>query len=138
MVGRDVIQRRLAVLLDALSDLRRYRSRFDAAALQADRDAQHMVLHALYIAAQAAIDIAMHGSAGTEQPEAATYQEAFRRLQQSGLLDVSLRDAGEVDGCVLMREDIAQAGPARHPSCQTLHGDLGDLEDFARVAASWK
>ncbi len=138
MVGRDVIQRRLAVLLDALSDLRRYRSRFDAGALQADRDAQHMVLHSLYIAAQAAIDIAMHGSAGTEQPEAATYQEAFRRLQQSGLLDVSLatRMAGWAGLRNVLAHQYATVDLAR--IAQTLHGDLGDLEDFARVAASWK
>jgi len=138
MVGRDVIQRRLAVLLDALADLRRYRARFDAVALQADRDAQHMVLHALYVAAQAAIDIAMHGSAGTEQPEAATYQEAFRRLQQSGLLDAKLaaRMAGWAGLRNVLAHQYATIDLAR--IAHTLNAELGDLEEFARVAASWK
>ena len=138
MVGRDVILRRLAVLLDALSDLRRYRVRFDAAALQADRDAQHMVLHALYVATQAAIDIAMHACAGTEQPEAATYQEAFLRLQQTGLLNAGL--ATKMSGWAGLRNVLAHQYATIDLAriARTLHAELGDLEEFARVAAGWK
>ena len=90
MVDQETLRRRLALLQDALADLRRYRSRFDARTLQADRDAQHMVLHALYIAAQAAIDIALHASADAEEPAAPTYQLAFARLASSGRLEPRL------------------------------------------------
>lgn len=81
---------RLGVLMDALADLRRYRVRFAVTSLSGDRDAQHMVLHALYSAAQAAIDIALHAVAAKEQPQALTYQQAFQQLEGAGMLSADL------------------------------------------------
>jgi hypothetical protein len=43
-------------------NLRRYRDRYEALSLAGDRDAQHMVLHALYVASLAAIDIERTGA----------------------------------------------------------------------------
>lgn len=82
MVDPATVRRRLSLLQDALADLRRYRTRFDAAALRADRDAQHMVLHALYVAAQAAIDLALHAAGDSEQPVAATLANELTDLER--------------------------------------------------------
>jgi uncharacterized protein YutE (UPF0331/DUF86 family) len=137
MVDPKTIQRRLAVLQDALSDLRRYRSRFDAATLAVDRDAQHMVLHALYIAAQATIDLALHAGADTELPTSPTYQHAFAHLSTAGRIDPDL--AKRLMGWAGLRNVLAHQyatldfGKIAH----ALHAQLGDLEEFASVAATW-
>ncbi|MCA8978086.1 MAG: DUF86 domain-containing protein [Planctomycetes bacterium] len=137
MVDRETIRRRLALLQDALADLRRYRTRFDAAALAADRDAQHMVLHALYIAAQAAIDIALHAAADAEQPNAATYQQAFARLADAGRLDREL--ATRMMGWAGLRNVLAHhyATIDYGRIAATLANELPDLERFAAAAATW-
>ena len=49
MVDKQSLQRRLALLRNALADLRRYRAKFDEQAIVTDRDVQHMVVHALYV-----------------------------------------------------------------------------------------
>lgn len=137
MVEPDVIRRRLALLQDALADLRRYRDRFDAAALIADRDAQHMVLHALYIAAQAAIDIALHAAADSEQVTSTTYQEAFARLAASGRLDAHL--AVRMKGWAGLRNVLAHqyATVDYRRIAETLQHELPDLEQFAAAVATW-
>lgn len=66
------IRLRLGVLLDSLGDLRRYAERYDLDRLETDRDVQRMVLHALYTASQAAIDLALHMAADGEQPGVGT------------------------------------------------------------------
>jgi uncharacterized protein YutE (UPF0331/DUF86 family) len=137
MVAGETIRRRLALLQDALSDLRRYRSRYDAVALAADRDVQHMVLHALYVAAQAAIDIAMHAAADAEQPAASTYQQAFDRLAAAGRLDRDL--AGRMMGWAGLRNVLAHhyATIDYARIAATLAGELPDLEQFALAVAAW-
>ena len=138
MVGRDVLRRRLAVLQDALADLRRYRSRFDASALRSDRDAQHMVLHAMYIAAQAAIDVALHAASAAEQPEATTYQQAFEHLALAGLLERDL--ANHMMGWAGLRNILAHqyATIDYGRIAATLATELDQLDEFVRVASSWK
>ncbi len=137
MVDPDTIRRRLAVLQDALADLRRYRARFDAAALASDRDAQHMVLHALYLAAQAAIDVALHASADAEQPSAATYQQAFARLADSGRLDPEL--AERMKGWAGLRNVLAHHYVSIDYAriAATLATELPDLEQFVVQANRW-
>ncbi|MBI5851586.1 MAG: DUF86 domain-containing protein [Planctomycetes bacterium] len=138
MVEREVIQRRLAVLADALADLRRYRARFSAQDLASDRDAQHMVMHALYVASQAAIDIALHAGAATEQHQSITYQQAFDRLVAGGLLEQSL--AVRMKGWAGLRNVLAHQYVTIDLAriAATLASDLGELEDFARIAATWQ
>jgi hypothetical protein len=58
MVDRDKASRLLGELTGCLSDLRRYRDRVTRQELNTVRDTQHMVLRALYVAAQAAVDLA--------------------------------------------------------------------------------
>lgn len=137
MVEPETIRRRLALLQDALADLRRYRSKYDAKALGTDRDAQHMVLHALYIAAQAAIDIALHAAADDEQPTSTTYQQAFERLAATGRLDRDLaeRMRGWAGLRNLLAHHYATIDYARIAA--TLQNELGDLEQFAVAASRW-
>jgi uncharacterized protein YutE (UPF0331/DUF86 family) len=137
MVEPETIRRRLALLQDALADLRRYRDRYDAAALTSDRDAQHMVLHALYIAAQAAIDIALHSAADSEQQTSTTYQQAFARLASSGRLAAQL--AERLKGWAGLRNVLAHqyATIDYGRIAATLKNELPDLEQFAAAAATW-
>ncbi|MBZ0151312.1 MAG: DUF86 domain-containing protein [Planctomycetes bacterium] len=117
--------------------MRRYRSRFDAKSLQADRDAQHMVLHALYIAAQAAIDIALHAAADDEQVTTTTYQQAFERLAVAGRLEAAL--AQRMKGWAGLRNILAHQYATIDfvRIAATLHGELAELEQFAAVAMGW-
>lgn len=137
MVDRETIRRRLAVLQDALADLRRYRGKYDAHALTRDRDAQHMVLHALYVAAQAAIDLALHAAADAEQPSASTYQQAFERLAAAGRLDADL--AKRMMGWAGLRNVLAHHYVSIDYAriAATLAHELPDLEQFAVTATGW-
>ncbi len=138
MVDPNVIRRRLDVLLDALADLRRYRSRFTASDIATDRDVQHMVLHALYVAAQAAIDIALHAGAAQEQEQSITYQQAFERLANAHLLDPALakRLMGWAGLRNVLAHQYATVDFARITA--TLANDLGDLEALAQIASAWR
>lgn len=137
MVDPETMRRRLALLADALADLRRYRDRFDADALRRDRDAQHMVLHALYVATQATIDIALHASADAELPTSATYQQAFANLAATGKLDEAF--ARKMMGWAGLRNVLAHqyASIDLGRVAAALHGELGDLDRFAAIAANW-
>jgi uncharacterized protein YutE (UPF0331/DUF86 family) len=137
MVDRETIRRRLSILQDALADLRRYRAKYDAAALAADRDVQHMVLHALYVAAQAAIDLALHAAADAEQASPTTYQQAFERLAAAGRLDhgLAVRMMGWAGLRNVLAHHYANIDYARIAA--TLANELPDLEQFAAQAAGW-
>ena len=90
MVDREKTLRLLGVLRDALSDLERYRATVTRQQLKEDRDRQHMVLHALSIAAQVCVDLALHVGADGGLPQPATYQGAFRNLAAAGVVDPDL------------------------------------------------
>lgn len=89
MVERDKARRLLEILLDGLSDLRRYRDTVPREKMLAERDVQHMVMHALYVTIQSAVDLALHVGSDAELPVAATYRDAFTRLGEAGILDQS-------------------------------------------------
>lgn len=137
MVRAESIRQRIDVLLDALSDLRRYRASVSRDVLAADRDSQHMVLHAMYVAAQAAIDIALHALADAEQPLTSTYREAFQRLGDTGMLDAEL--ARRLEGWAGLRNVLAHFyGSIDYGLVHdALVNDVVDLEAFARLAATW-
>ena len=137
MVDHETLLRRLALLQDALADLRRYRAKYDANAIRTDRDVQHMVLHALYIAAQAAIDIALHAAADGEQSAAPTYQQAFERLAASGRMDRDL--ARRLMGWAGLRNVLAHQYATLDYGriAATLANELPDLEQFVALANSW-
>ncbi|MBW1881039.1 MAG: DUF86 domain-containing protein [Deltaproteobacteria bacterium] len=84
MVREETVRLRLDVLLDVLADLRRYRDTLVLDELQADRDKQYMVLHALQIAAQSSIDLAFHVLADAQAATPPTYAAAFEALGRQG------------------------------------------------------
>lgn len=137
MVRRDVLRKRLDILLDALSDLRRYRESVARERLQTDRDTQHMVLHAMYVAAQAAIDIALHALADAERPAGSSYREAFRALVSAGLAPDEMAD--RLEGWAGLRKVLAHHYASIDYTLvhDALVSDLGDLEAFALLAARW-
>jgi hypothetical protein len=57
--------------------LRAYRARITREQLHQDRDAQHLVLHALYLAVQSTIDLALHvgADAGLAQSVTAVFSD---------------------------------------------------------------
>ncbi len=137
MVEADALRLRLDVLLDALSDLRRYRDSVPLERLESDRDTQHMVLHAVYVATQAVIDIAFHASADAEQALSPTYRAVFDRLAAVGLLEPSL--AQRLAGWAGLRNVLAHQYASvdfERVHC-ILHDDLGDLESFAKAVGGW-
>jgi uncharacterized protein YutE (UPF0331/DUF86 family) len=134
MVQREAASRFLGVLLDNLADLRRYRDCIDRARLHSDRDAQHMVLHALYVAVQASVDLALHIGANAGLPQSATYQEAFRRLGEAGLIDRDL--AARLAGWAGLRNVLAHFYPVvdQDRVADALQ-ELTDLEAFGATVA---
>ena len=51
-----------------------------------------MVLRALYVAAQLALDLALHRVADAVIAQAISYQDSFRRLAEAGHVDGELED----------------------------------------------
>ena len=92
MVHPDKANRLIGTVRDCIADLRRYENEIDRATLRTDRDRQHMVAHALYVAAQATVDLALHVSADAGLPKAGTYQDSFARLCEAGIIDRTLAE----------------------------------------------
>ena len=135
MVDRDKASRLLDELTGCLSDLRRYRERVTRQELNTVRDTQHMVLRALYVAAQAAVDLAMHLGADAGLPPAATYQDAFHRLADSGLLERQL--AERLAGWAGFRNVLAHSyASVSYDRAYDSLSELGDLEQLAAVVAA--
>jgi uncharacterized protein YutE (UPF0331/DUF86 family) len=137
MVRPALLRQRLDVLLDALADLRRYRGSVTRQQLESSRDTQHMLLHAMYVAVQACIDVALHALADAEQPAGSTYREAFERLGAAGLLDADL--ARRLEGWAGLRNVLAHHYASIDFALvhDALIKDLPDLESFAIAAEAW-
>ena len=80
---------RRRALADALEDLARYRSEWSEAEFLASRDAQRMVLQALYVAVQACVDEALEACSALEV-EVTSYREGFLGLARAGTLEPEL------------------------------------------------
>ncbi|VVB71775.1 Uncharacterised protein [uncultured archaeon] len=74
---------------EALKDWERYQS-IPLEELLWERDQKNMVLHALLVSIQAAIDIANHIISQKELRRPANYREAFLILGESGLIETDL------------------------------------------------
>ncbi len=137
MVEPEMLRRRLALLQDALADLRRYRQTYDRHAIVGDRDVQHMVSHALYVAAQSAIGIALHVAADLEATSSPTYQQAFARLAAAGHVPQDL--ANRLMGWAGLRNVLAHhyASIDYARIAASLANELPDLEQFAALVATW-
>jgi len=94
-----------------------------------------MVLRALYVAAQAAVDLAMHLGADAGLAPPATYQEAFRRLADGGLLE---RDLSErLAAWTGFRNVLAHSyATVNYDRAYDALGEPADLEQFAALVAA--
>jgi uncharacterized protein YutE (UPF0331/DUF86 family) len=125
----------LGILLDNLADLRRYRTAVTLERLNADRDVQHQVLHALYLAVQSAVDLALHIGADAALPQSGSYQDAFRRLGAAGMIDPAL--AERLASWAGFRNILAHFYPVLdHARVHAALSEIGELEAFAGYVAS--
>ena len=135
MVGEDKARRLLTELLGSIADLERYRERVTREELRASRDAQHMVLHALYVATQSALDLAMHLGADAGLPQAETYQDAFRRLGEAGLMERAL--AERLAAWAGFRNVLAHLyASVDHDRAYDALAEVSDLERFAALVSA--
>ena len=92
----------LRELDETLKDWVRYQQ-FSLEDLEKDRDKRNMVLHAMLVSIQAAIDICSHliSQEGLQRP--ATYREGFDILARAGLMSqelaADLSDQGSISKC---------------------------------------
>lgn len=86
MVDRERALAYLAELRAALADWERYQCVVDRGRLEQDRDARNMVLHAMLIAIQAAIDIGEQIIAERRFDRPSSYRETFEILGARGVL----------------------------------------------------
>lgn len=78
---------------EALDDWQRYQ-RYSLQDLKKDRDKRNMVLHAMLVSIQSAIDISSHLISQNDLKRPSTYREAFDLLGQAGMIPEEL--AGEL------------------------------------------
>lgn len=117
---------RLKALDDALADLRRYRSTWSEQEFLTSRDAQRMVLQAMYVAVQACVDEALASCrARDQQPD--SYREAFLALGEMGLLDADL--AVRLADWASFRNVLAHFYPVI--DLRRVYDALGEIGDLA-------
>jgi len=125
-----VRKERRRALRDALEDLRRYRDQFDLARFRTERDAQRLVLQAMYVAVQASIDEA-NALAAELGLSAETYREGFLVLGSAGHLDAVLASA-MVDWAS-MRNVLAHFYPVL--DLDRVHAALKDIDQLEAFEA---
>lgn len=130
MVGLEKVERLLDSLRDNLADLKRYRRRLVDGTLGRDRDVRHMVLHAMYVTIQSAIDVSNHLLAARGLARATTYASIFERLAEGDVLDRDL--AERLADWASMRNVLAHLYPIVDYDRveRTLRDDLGDFDEF--------
>jgi uncharacterized protein YutE (UPF0331/DUF86 family) len=129
-VDRADFGRRALALRQAVSRLRRYATTVTAERLSSDIDTQYMVLHALYVAVQACIDLALQICADRRLTTDGTYRHAFRALLEAGLLGSDL--AARMGRWASFRNVLAHFYPVVDLSkVHAALSEVGDLEAFA-------
>jgi uncharacterized protein YutE (UPF0331/DUF86 family) len=132
VVDADKARRLSQVLLDALADLERYSRKFTEAELSSNRDVQHMVLHAMYIAVQATVDLAMHVAANRGLPQPATYRAVFRELADAEIIAAPL--ASRLEAWTGFRNVLAHFySVVDYARVYAALDELDDLRDFAQA-----
>jgi uncharacterized protein YutE (UPF0331/DUF86 family) len=119
-------------LNESLKDWERYQS-ISLEELHTDRDKRNMILHALLISIQSAIDIANHIIADKGFRKPSTYRESFEILYEEGLIPKNLSDKlSDLAGLrnvlvhIYWRLDIDAV-------YEVLQHDLGVLKEFESV-----
>ncbi len=79
----------LRELDESLIDWERYQ-RFSLEDLKTDRDKKNMILHAMLVSIQAAIDVSMHLISQNGLGRPSTYRESFDILARAGLIPEEL------------------------------------------------
>jgi len=132
MVDAEKARRLTQTLLDSVADLRRYRGSVTKEQLATDRDVQHMVLHALYVAIQSAVDLAMHIAADSGLAQSESYRAVFRTLERAGIIDAAL--ASRLEGWAGLRNVVAHMYATIDYA--RVHQALAELEDLERFAVA--
>ncbi len=121
----------LRELNDALEDWENYQS-ISIEELREDRDKRNMVLHALLVSIQAAIDIATYiiAQKGLEKPS--TYRETFEILGKEKIISEEL--ANELSDLAGFRNVLVHIywGLNLDEVYGVLQNDLGTLKDFMK------
>jgi len=86
MLDRERVLAYANELAAALEDWERYRDRVTLDQLRQDRDVRNMVLHAMLVAIQAAIDIGQHILVANRWERPGTYRETFDLLAVHGMV----------------------------------------------------
>ncbi|MFZ5470279.1 MAG: type VII toxin-antitoxin system HepT family RNase toxin [Myxococcota bacterium] len=121
------------MLWRAYRDLERYRDQYDSARFLSDHDAQRMVLHAMYEASQASIDLGVHLLVHRGEEAPSSYQEVFTRLESAGLISQDL--ARRMRGWAGLRNVLAHFYPVVDMTRveAVLRNELVDLSEYARA-----
>ena len=90
MVDKQGILDHLRELDAALQDWKRYKNKISLEDLREDRDKRNMVLHAMFVAIQSAIDTGTHLVAEYRLRKPASYRETFEILRDHGLIEEPL------------------------------------------------
>jgi uncharacterized protein YutE (UPF0331/DUF86 family) len=120
---------RRRALSEALTDLERYAATWSLEAFLASRDAQRMVLQALYVAVQAAVDEAIELLQERGAEPVASYRDAFLGLGRSGRLAPEL--ARRLADWASFRNVLAHFYPVL--DLRRVHAalsEIGDLRQF--------
>jgi uncharacterized protein YutE (UPF0331/DUF86 family) len=126
-----VKEQRRRSLREALDDLDRYAGMYDLKRMEGDRDAQRLVMHAMYVAIQACVDEAAEICREAGLDCGSTYREVFTQLGRSGVLDSSL--AGRMAIWASMRNVLAHFYPVL--DMRRVHEALEDRQDLKEFAA---
>jgi len=89
-LDRERILAYLSEMVDALDDWERYRSGTTLEQMVSNRDTRNMVLHAMLIAIQAAIDIGQHILVANRWERPGSYRDTFELLGAHGVISVPL------------------------------------------------
>jgi uncharacterized protein YutE (UPF0331/DUF86 family) len=96
----------LTELEESLKDWERYQ-RYSLEELQKDRDKRNMVLHAMLISIQAAIDISSHLISKNQLKWQTTHRETFELLGRAGMISEEL--AGELSDLAGLRNVLVHS-----------------------------
>jgi uncharacterized protein YutE (UPF0331/DUF86 family) len=127
----DDFAQRLRALGRALGRLERYVRDVSRDRLLAEEEAQDVVFHALFVAAQASADLVLQVCAVRKVATGRTYADAFRALGEAGLLDAG--PASEMPRWASFRNVVAHFYPVI--DFDRVHAALQDTGAMRRFEA---
>ncbi len=121
----------LRELSDALEDWEKYQG-FSIEELREDRDKRNMVLHAMLVSIQSAIDIATYIIAQKDLEKPSTYRETFEILGRERIIKRELAD--ELSDLAGFRNVLVHIywGLNLDEVYGVLQNDLGTLKEFIK------